>query len=85
MTETVCDLDWVRADYERADSEAESPPAQFRITVSIPTDDPHTFIVRQNDGEQFAAELDVLAALIRAKVMRARLTGWAAASHAAKA
>jgi hypothetical protein len=32
-----------------------------------------TFSVAEKNGEQFAAELDVLAALIRARVIRARV------------
>jgi hypothetical protein len=31
--------------------------------------------VAEKNGEQFAAELDVLAALIRARVIRARIDG----------
>jgi hypothetical protein len=34
-----------------------------------------TFSVAEKNGEQFAAELDVLAALIRARVIRARVDG----------
>jgi hypothetical protein len=34
-----------------------------------------TFSVAEKNGEQFTAELDVLAALIRARVIRARVDG----------
>jgi hypothetical protein len=35
--------------------------------------------VAEKDGEQFGAELDVLAALVRARVIRARVDGEEAA------
>jgi hypothetical protein len=35
----------------------------------------HMFSVAEKSGERFAAELDVLAALIRARVIRARFDG----------
>ena len=35
----------------------------------------HTFSMAEKNGEQFAAELDVLAALIRARIIRARVEG----------
>jgi hypothetical protein len=33
----------------------------------------HAFSIAEKNGEQFAAELDVLAALVRARVIRARV------------
>jgi hypothetical protein len=74
--EILCDLDWVKAQYERAKPDQPKADNSFRITLDIPGTAPLTFLVGERDGDQLAAELDVLSAIIRAKVVRARLIGW---------
>ncbi len=76
--EILCDLDWVKAQYERTGPDQPKGDNSFRITLDIPGTEPFTFLVGERDGDQLAAELDVLSAIIRAKVVRARLIGWRA-------
>ena len=73
--EPLCDLRYVKAEYELAKSLERSSESCFRIRIRSSTGEFHAFSVTEKSGEQFAAELDVLAALIRARVIRARLIG----------
>ena len=65
--ELPCDLRMIKADYR-----LEGPDRCFHIRV-IPEKLDVQFDIRQEDGELFAAELEALAAIIRSRVIRARL------------
>jgi hypothetical protein len=72
--EPLCDLQMVKAEYGVLGSRDGRPDHWFRIKlVSARQDAP--FNVREQDGELFAAELEALAAIIRSRVIRARMTG----------
>jgi len=73
--ESLCDLRFVQAEYRLARPTDEAPENFFDIPIRPPTGGEHTFSLAEKNGEQFAAELDVLAALIRARVIRARVDG----------
>jgi hypothetical protein len=73
--EPLCDLRYVKAEYQVADPTDRSSEGCFRIRILLSGKGSSTFAVAEKNGEQFAAELDALAALIRARVMRARLSG----------
>ena len=73
--EPLCDLRFVKAEYRLARPTDEAPENFFGISVRPLGGGKHTFAVAEKNGEQFAAELDVLAALIRARVIRARVEG----------
>jgi len=73
--EPLCDLRFVKAEYEVAKPADRSSESRFLIRMLPSGDTPHAFAVAERNGDQFAAELDALAALIRARVMRARLVG----------
>lgn len=71
--EPLCDLRFVKADYRLARPADVAPENFFDIAIGSSAGDKHMFAVAERNGEQFAAELDVLAALIRARVIRARV------------
>ena len=71
--EPLCDLRFVKAEYQLAKTASRSP--QFEVSFRPLDGGPMTFAVAEKNGEQFAAELDVLAALILARVIRARIDG----------
>lgn len=71
--EPFCDLRFVKAQYRLARPTDEAPENFFDISICPLAGGKHTFSVAEKNGEQFAAELDVLAALIRARVIRARV------------
>lgn len=73
--EPLCDLRFVKAAYRIARPTDEMPENFFDIIIGPLTGGKHTFSIAENNGEQFAAELDVLAAIIRARVIRARVDG----------
>jgi hypothetical protein len=73
--EPLCDLRFVKAEYQLAKPAGRSPENSFEISFRPLAGGPTTFAVAEKNGEQFAAELDVLAALIRARVIRARIDG----------
>jgi len=73
--ELLCDLRFVKADYSVADTTDKVPENIFEISIRPLAGGRQTFSVGEKNGEQFAAELDVLAALIRARVIRARVDG----------
>ena len=71
--EPLCDLRFVKAEYRLGRPTDEAPENFFDITILPLVAEKHTFSMAEKNGEQFAAELDVLAALIRARVIRARV------------
>jgi len=73
--EPLCDLRFVKAKYRLAMPADEAPENAFDISICPLAGGPRPFSVAEKNGEQFAAELDVLAALIRARVIRARVEG----------
>jgi hypothetical protein len=73
--EPLCDLRFVKAEYRLARPADEAPENSFVISIHPLAGGPQSFSVAEKNGEQFAAELDVLAALIRARVIRARVNG----------
>ena len=73
--ESLCDLRFVKAEYRPAGPSGFSPNNSFQIFFRPLAGGPTTFGGSEKNGEQFAAELDVLAAIIRARVIRARTDG----------
>jgi hypothetical protein len=73
--EPLCDLRFVQAEYRLARPTDEAPENFFDISICPLAASKHTFSIPEKNGEQFAAELDVLAALIRARVIHARVDG----------
>jgi hypothetical protein len=73
--ERLCDLRFVKAEYQIDRATDGEPENFFDISISPLGGGKDTFSVAEKNGEQFAAELDVLAALIRARVIRARVDG----------
>ncbi len=73
--EPLCDLRFVKAEYQLARPAGQSPENSFEISFRPRAGDSQGFSVAEKDGEQFAAELDALAALVRARVIRARVDG----------
>jgi hypothetical protein len=74
-SEPLCDLRFVEAEYRLARPTDEAPENFFDISIRPLAGGKHMFSMAEKNGEQFAAELDVLAALIRARVIRARVEG----------
>jgi hypothetical protein len=70
--ELLCDLRMIKADYRLVRHKDRDADHCFRIRV-IPEKLEIQFDVSEENGELFAAELDALAAIIRARVIRARL------------
>jgi hypothetical protein len=73
--EPLCDLRFLAAEYQRAKATDRVSDSSFNLTFRPLGAAPTSFTVAGKDGVQFAAELDVLAALIRARVIRARVDG----------
>ena len=74
-SEPLCDLRFVKAEYQLARPAGPSSENSFQVSFQARTGGSHSFSVAEKDAEQFAAELDVLAALVRARVIRARVDG----------
>jgi len=72
--EPLCDLQMVKADYGAFGSEDGKSDYCFRITL-VSSKQSLPFDVREVEGELFAAELEALAAIIRSRVIRARMIG----------
>ena len=72
--EPLCDLQMVKAEYGAFGSRDGKPDHWFRIKLRSARQDV-PFDVREQEGELFAAELEALAAIIRSRVIRARMTG----------
>jgi hypothetical protein len=72
--EPLCDLKMIKADYRSVSHKDREPDHCFRIRV-MPGQQEMQFDVAERDGELFAAELEALAAIIRSRVIRARLVG----------
>lgn len=77
--EPLCDLRFVKANYQLARPAGQSSQNLFQISFQLRAGGSHGFSVSEKDADQFAAELDVLAALVRARVIRARVDGEEAA------
>jgi hypothetical protein len=77
--EPLCDLRFVKAEYQLAKPAGQLPDNSFLVVFRPLAGGSSSFSVAEKDGEQFAAELDVLAALVRARVIRARVDGEEAA------
>ena len=73
--ESLCDLRFLKAEYGLAIPADQSSENAFRISFRPRAGELQGFSVAEKNGEQFAAELDVLAALVRARVIRARIDG----------
>ena len=65
--EALCDLRFVAAEYRLARPAGDALENSFVISIRPLAAAKQTFSVAEKNGEQFAAELDVLAALIRAR------------------
>jgi hypothetical protein len=72
--EPLCDLEMIKADYRLVSHKDRKPDHCFRIRV-IPNKQEMQFDVSERRGELFAAELEALAAIIRSRVIRAKLIG----------
>jgi hypothetical protein len=66
-TEPLRDFRFVKVGYRLARPTEEAPQNFFDISIGELAGGKHTFSVADKNGDQFAAELDVLAALIRAR------------------
>ena len=73
--EPICDLRFIKAEYRLARPTDEAPENLFDISIRPLAGGTNTFSMAEKNGEQFAAELDVLAAIIRARIIRARVEG----------
>jgi hypothetical protein len=73
--EPLCDLRFLAAQYQIATAADHASGCSFEVSFRPLGAAPSKFTVAGKDGEQFAAELDVLAAIIRARVIRARVDG----------
>jgi len=73
--EQLCDQRFVKAEYQRARPAGPATQNSFDILICPQAGGRLPFSVAESDGDQFAAELDVLAKLIRARVARARMNG----------
>jgi hypothetical protein len=70
----LCGLKMVKADYRLVSHKDSEPDYCFRIRV-LHDNQEMQFDIPEKDGELFAAELEVLAAIIRSRVIRARSIG----------
>jgi hypothetical protein len=75
MAELLCDMDYVKAEYARAALRGSSSAPCFRISLRAGSKELGTFEINVNDSAHFVAELDVLVALIRARTLKAQLSG----------
>ncbi len=73
-TEVLCDLMIVKAQYDARKTNEGDMAHFFEIQIVSEHKQVH-FDIPARSGELFAAELDVLASIIRARVTKARLTG----------
>ena len=73
MAELLCDMDYVTAEYERAAASGPSSAPSFRISLHVGGYETCMFEIDVNNGAHFVAELEVLAALIRARTLKAQL------------
>ena len=72
--EPLCDLQMIKADYRLVSRNDRKPDHCFRIRVRSDGQEMQ-FDVPELSGELFAAELEALAAIIRSRVIRARIIG----------
>lgn len=71
--ELLCDLHVVKAEYGELKTHNRASNHIFRIQIKLE----HSVVVDvpEQEADLFAAELEALAAIIRSRVIRARLTG----------
>ena len=69
--ETLCDLKILKADYRSATDKSHSSNHVFRISATTGGAEMH-FDISEREGELFAAELETLAAIVRARAIRAQ-------------
>ena len=73
--ETICDLPFVSAEFRWVESAKYGAGDKFRVRFRRPGDAPvGQFDVEFDNAQQFAAELEALAALIRARSLRAGIS-----------
>ncbi|WP_068015140.1 hypothetical protein [Rhodoplanes sp. Z2-YC6860] len=72
--EPLCDLKMIKANYRFVCHKDREPDYCFQIRV-LSQNQEMQFDVSEQDGELFAAELEVLAAIVKARLIRARLVG----------
>lgn len=72
--EPLCDLQIVKAEYGAFSSKDGKPSHCFRIKLFAAKQEA-SFDIPEEEGELFAAELEALAAIIRSRVIRARMIG----------
>jgi hypothetical protein len=72
--EPLCDLQMVKAEYGVLGGKDGKSDHCFRLKLISATQDV-CFDIREEEGELFAAELEALAAIIRSRVIRARMIG----------
>ena len=72
--EPLCDLQIVKAEYGAVIGKVGSTDHCFRIRLVSSKQDV-LFDVREQEGELLASELEALAAIIRSRVIRARMNG----------
>ena len=72
--EPLCDLQMVKAEYGVPVGKVGSPDHCFRIRL-VASKQEVSFEVREQEGELLASELEALAAIIRSRVIRARMNG----------
>jgi hypothetical protein len=73
-TEPLCDLEMIKAVYRSNNTQGREPDHCFRINV-IASGQKVQFDVPEKEGEVFASELEAVAAIIRSRVIRARIIG----------
>jgi hypothetical protein len=72
--EPLCDLQMVKAEYGASGGKGGSSDHCFMIRLVSSKQDV-VFDVREQEGELLASELEALAAIIRSRVIRARMNG----------
>jgi len=72
--EPLCDLKMIRADYRSIGGTGPGVGHVFRIRLAAGRKEVQ-FDVPEVEGELFAAELEALAAIMKSRVIRARLIG----------
>jgi hypothetical protein len=73
-SEPLCDLEMIKAEYRVNNPKGREPNHSFRIDVKA-YGQKSQFDVPEKEGEVFAAELEAVAAIIRSRVIRARIIG----------
>ena len=72
--EVLCDLEMIKAEYDTGTTMNGDVGHYFKVKIDSENREFH-FDIPLVEGELFSAELDVLASIIRARAIRARLKG----------